>query len=189
MGRADSTQDAQKGQTSHPPNPWRLFHPPALRLPRQPLCPWTRRSADKAAASDQRCIIHLVDPSKLACFSRLEGHPCWSTCGRRTRPFSWRAFREHRANVGVIPSPHRARSASKKGTWPFPPHPLEQRREWPEKDCGLTQAPYYRGSGEKALTSFVVRLHEGLLGRYLDYPLIYTDPGGVLCAPILVPYP
>ena len=39
------------------------------------------------------------------------------------------------------------------------------------------------------LTSFVVRLHEGLLGRYLDYPLIYTDPGGVLCAPILVAYP
>ena len=45
------------------------------------------------------------------------------------------------------------------------------------------------GSGEKALTSFVVRLHESLLGRYLDYPLIYTDPGGVLCAPILVYYP
>ena len=45
------------------------------------------------------------------------------------------------------------------------------------------------GSGEKALTSFVVRLHEGLLGRYLGYPLTYTDPGGVLCAPILAPYP
>ncbi|MEO8339070.1 MAG: hypothetical protein ABI604_05035, partial [Nitrospirota bacterium] len=25
--------------------------------------------------------------------------------GRRTRPFSGRAFREHRANMGVIPSP------------------------------------------------------------------------------------
>jgi hypothetical protein len=45
------------------------------------------------------------------------------------------------------------------------------------------------GSGEQALNSFVVRLHEGLLGRYLDYPLIYTDPGGFLCAPILVAYP
>jgi hypothetical protein len=45
------------------------------------------------------------------------------------------------------------------------------------------------GSGEKALNSFVVRLHEGLLGRYLGYPLTYTDPGGVLCAPILVVSP
>jgi hypothetical protein len=47
----------------------------------------------------------LFDRSKLACFSLLEGHPCWFRCGRRTRPFSGRAFREHRTNVGVIPSP------------------------------------------------------------------------------------
>jgi hypothetical protein len=45
------------------------------------------------------------------------------------------------------------------------------------------------GSGEKALNSFVVGLHEGLLGRYPGYPLTYTDPGDVLCAPILVLYP
>ena len=43
------------------------------------------------------------DPSKLARFSFLEGHPCWSKCGRRTRPFGGRAFREHRTNVGVLP--------------------------------------------------------------------------------------
>ena len=51
------------------------------------------------------------------------------------------------------------------------------------------QAQCHRGSDEKALHSFVVRLHEGLLGRYLGYPLTYTDPGGVLCAPFLVVYP
>ena len=45
------------------------------------------------------------------------------------------------------------------------------------------------GSGEKALNSFVVGLNEGLLGRYLGYPLTYTDPGGFLCAPILVVSP
>ena len=28
------------------------------------------------------------------------------------------------------------------------------------------------GNGEKALTSFVLILHDGLLGHYLDYPLI-----------------
>ena len=61
-----------------------------------------------------------------------------------------------------------------------------RRREWPEKDCGLTQAQCYRGSGEKALNSFDLRLHEGLLGRNLGYPLTYTDRGGVLCAPFLV---
>ena len=42
-------------------------------------------------------------PSKLARCAFLEGHPCWSTCGRRTRPFLGRAFREHRTNVGVLP--------------------------------------------------------------------------------------
>ena len=47
----------------------------------------------------------LSHPSKLARFPFLEGHPCWSTCGRRTRPFPGRAFREHRINVGVLPSP------------------------------------------------------------------------------------
>src|SRR5438309_940730 len=44
----------------------------------------------------------MIPPSSLA-FSLLEGHPCWSTCGRRTRPFSGRAFREHRTNVGALP--------------------------------------------------------------------------------------
>ena len=44
----------------------------------------------------------------LACFFLLEGHPCWAMCDRRTRPFSGRAFREHRTNVGVLPTPLQA---------------------------------------------------------------------------------
>ena len=44
----------------------------------------------------------MIPPSSLA-FPLLEGHPCWATCGRRTRPFSGRAFREHRTNVGALP--------------------------------------------------------------------------------------
>ena len=44
----------------------------------------------------------MILPSLLA-FPLLEGHACWSTCGRRTRPFSGRAFREHRTNVSVLP--------------------------------------------------------------------------------------
>jgi hypothetical protein len=49
--------------------------------------------------------ILLNDPSKLACFSLLEGHPCWSKCGRRTRTLHRARVPEHRINVGVIPSP------------------------------------------------------------------------------------
>jgi hypothetical protein len=64
--------------------------------------------------------------------------------------------------------------------------PWKRRQEWPEKDGGLTQAQCHRGSGEKALNSFVFRLHEGLLGRYLWLSAYHTDPGGFLCASILV---
>ena len=46
----------------------------------------------------------LMIPSSSLDFSLLEGHSCWSKCGRRTRPFSGRAFREHMANVSVLPS-------------------------------------------------------------------------------------
>jgi|SRR6267378_385150 len=44
----------------------------------------------------------MILPSLLA-FPLLEGQACWSTCGRRTRPFTERAFREHTTNVGVLP--------------------------------------------------------------------------------------
>jgi hypothetical protein len=37
-----------------PAQPWRLFHPPALSLPRQTLRPGTRLVPGKAAASEQR---------------------------------------------------------------------------------------------------------------------------------------
>ena len=47
-----------------PAQPQQLFHPPALRLPRQPLCPGARRSAGKAAASEEtrRYVPHFVRP-------------------------------------------------------------------------------------------------------------------------------
>jgi hypothetical protein len=44
----------------------------------------------------------MIPPSSLV-FPLLEEHPCWSKCARRTRPFSGRAFREHRTYVGVLP--------------------------------------------------------------------------------------
>jgi len=42
-------------------------------------------------------------PSKLACLSLLEWHPCWSNCGRRTSTFRSCAFREQGTSVGVSP--------------------------------------------------------------------------------------
>jgi hypothetical protein len=54
--------------------------------------------------SDRRRDID--DPSKLARYSLSRGWPpIVLYCARRTRPFSVRAFREHRTNVGVLPLP------------------------------------------------------------------------------------
>jgi hypothetical protein len=93
-----------------------IFHPPYPPIASQsisrdvPLArastfkfstPLFRGVAEAALYCAHRTIIY-IDPSQLASFF-LEGHPCWSTCGRRTRPFSGRAFREHRTNVGVLP--------------------------------------------------------------------------------------
>ena len=55
-----SPQDAQKGQTSHPPNPGGYATRPALSLPRQPLDPGTRRSAGKAAAPKLTFVSRLT---------------------------------------------------------------------------------------------------------------------------------
>jgi hypothetical protein len=47
----------------------------------------------------------LSEPASGLCGFRfiVAGHPCCSNCGRRTRPFGGRAFREHGSNVGVLP--------------------------------------------------------------------------------------
>ena len=55
-----------------------------------------------ASTGDHQARPLIFLPSSLA-YPLSEGHPCWSTCGRRTRPFSGRAFREHRTNVGALP--------------------------------------------------------------------------------------
>ena len=58
----------------------------------------------RVARAQKSAWPFLLYPSQLLSrISFLEGHPCWSTCGRRTRPFLGRAFREHRTNVGVLP--------------------------------------------------------------------------------------
>ena len=46
-----------------PSRPWRRFHPPALSLPREPLCPETRLFPIKAAASeDSRRTLWYIEP-------------------------------------------------------------------------------------------------------------------------------
>ena len=65
-----------------PAQPWRLLHPPALSLPRQPLRPRTRLIPSKAAASEQaRRTLRYVEPLSAArtplvdFFSILLGNP------------------------------------------------------------------------------------------------------------------
>ena len=71
--------------------------------------------------------IHLIDPLRFLSLL-LEGHPCWSTCGRRTRPFLGRAFREHRINVGVLPILLIVRVPRAGGRPGCPSHPSETPR-------------------------------------------------------------
>jgi hypothetical protein len=49
-------------------------------------------------------ILYGILPPSLLAFPLLEGHPRWAKCGRRTRPFCGRAFREHKTNMGVLPA-------------------------------------------------------------------------------------
>ena len=81
-----------------PAQPWRLLHPPALSLPRQPLRPGTRLVPSKAAASEAaRRTLRYVEPlsearTKLADFFSilletllLEPAHCQSVLSRLTR--------------------------------------------------------------------------------------------------------
>ena len=65
----------RKKATISPSQPWRLFHPPALRLPRQPLHPGTCLVPDKAAANyhfirdgwdDPNCARYFSHPALCA---------------------------------------------------------------------------------------------------------------------------
>jgi hypothetical protein len=59
--RRELLQDAQEGAFS-PAQPGRIFHPPVLSLPRQPLYPGTRLVPRKATASEgpRKCMPHFV---------------------------------------------------------------------------------------------------------------------------------
>src|SRR5207253_5893178 len=129
-----------------PSQPWRLFHPPALRLPRQTLHPGTRLIPSKAAANyhfirggwdDPTCAqlshppthwqIFFTRPTLRLLRNRFpvtchlprrgsSGFPQFAIRGAARLSFTARI---ERAQF------HRARSASKEGTWPLPPHPSE----------------------------------------------------------------
>ena len=49
-----------KKTTFSPSQPWRIFHPPALSLPRQPLRPGTRLIPSKAATSHHLLLYQGV---------------------------------------------------------------------------------------------------------------------------------
>ena len=90
-----------------PAQPRRLLHPPALKLPRQPLRPGTRRSAGKAAASCHFKGVGWDDPNG----ARLPNSP-----------FQFQGW-PGRSSIARVERAHsdRARSASRRTTrLPFP---------------------------------------------------------------------
>ena len=97
--RGESTTARCASTEDHQPRSLPLFCPITPSCSRASFKGWAGRSSN---ARVERVRFYNA-PSKLARCAFLEGHPCWSRCGRRTRPFSGRAFREHRANVGVLP--------------------------------------------------------------------------------------
>jgi hypothetical protein len=135
----ESPAGCSKRPDFSPAQPRRLFHPPALNLPRQTLCPGTHLVPSKAAASchfirggwdDPNCArrFHPPDPpiasqsiSRDVPFARAKAFPFpIPPLGEGPRLPS--TARIERAQS------HRARSASKEGTWPLPIHPSEAAR-------------------------------------------------------------
>jgi len=107
--------------------PWRLPHPPALSLPRQPLCPGTRLVPSKAAASyhflrggwdDPNCAQYSTHPALSAprrALSRARAFPfpippfrgvakAALNCAHRTSTVSPCAFCEQGGHLAA-PSP------------------------------------------------------------------------------------
>ena len=96
-----------------------------------------RGMPDRPSLAHRTTLILFYDPPGSLVFPHQEGHPCWSKCARRTRSFSGRAFREHRTNMDVLPSFHRARSASKKNGLPTPSHHSETARHASAGDSAI----------------------------------------------------
>jgi hypothetical protein len=76
-----------------------------------PLPPVSRMLQNKrvtglsfTARVEKPSSIYIVPPSSLT-FPLLGGYACWSMCGRRTRPFLGRAFREHIGRHGCPSNP------------------------------------------------------------------------------------
>jgi hypothetical protein len=116
-----------------PAQPWRLFHPPALSLPRQPLRPRTRLVPSKAAASchfkgvggmipTARHIPPTQPSARQDALYPERGPSLFPSLPLEEWPRLLSTARIERAQF------HRARSASKEGTWPLLPHPSEAAR-------------------------------------------------------------
>jgi hypothetical protein len=84
----------------------------------------TRQPDRRARARCTSTVARLVCPPialQARCYPSVGRAPRWSTCGRRTRPFRGRAFREHRTNVGALPILFIVRVLrARKTSWLFP---------------------------------------------------------------------
>jgi len=119
-----------KNQTSHP-QPWRLFHPPALSLPNRLF------ALDAPCPKQGRSELSLLRGAGMIPTARNIHPPRPQRA--KTRFIRARAFQFPIPPLEEwprLPSTarieraqfHRARSASKEGTWPLLPHPSEAAR-------------------------------------------------------------
>ena len=87
-----------------PAQPWRLFHPPALSLLRQPLHPETRLVPNKAAARTFQLLIpHLrgVAEAALYCAHRATTASSWGLCEQEGHLAAPRSLFQHPATPGT----------------------------------------------------------------------------------------
>ena len=128
--RAEHQTGCSKSPDFSPAQPWLLFHPPALSLPRQTLRPGTRLVPSKAAANYHLLRGGWDDPN---CPQRSHPPTHWhaETChlpGRGPSGFPHFALRgtarlSFTARIGRAPF-YRARSASTKDGLAAPPPAL-----------------------------------------------------------------
>ena len=115
-----------------PAQPWRSFHPPALSLPRQTLYPWTRLVPSKAAANFHFLRGGWDDPNCAAFSPATNWHAetrHQPERGPSDSQYLYSGSRQAALTARIERPPfHRGGSASKKGTWPLPPHPSEAAR-------------------------------------------------------------
>ena len=108
-----------KKTTFSPSQPWRLLHPPALSLPRQPLRPGTRLVPSKAAGESK--------PEEVQTALRVGRSPLQMDLGKRISSSTVCRFGEALCNVEDFDEPRTTREKER----------VSARRGWAGEESGF----------------------------------------------------